>query len=144
MENVRGKLTYRRGGVVMTLNFDLDEQAENDDLVIAPTISATTPGERWTITVTPRTTVKLLTAELRVPVAVPPTSRIFVNGYQTWTESRELGPRDRIPSLNRLARSRCSMYGDYEYVTNPGFPGRFHGWTYGYVRTESDLLTLFA
>ena len=144
MENVRGKLTYRREGVVMTLNFDLDKQAENDDLVIASTISATAPGERWTVTVTPRTAVKLLTAELRVPVAVPPSSRVFVNGYQTWTESREMRPRDRIPSLNRLARSRCSMYGDYEYVTNPGFPGRFHGWTYGYVRTEPDLLTLFA
>ena len=144
MENVRGKLTYRRGAVVKTLNFDLDGPAENDDLVIAPTISTTAPGEHWTITVTPRTTVKLLTAELRVPIAVPPSSRVFVNGYQTWTESREMGPRDRIPSLNRLARSRCSMYGDYEYVMNPGFPGRFHGWTYGYVRTEPDLLTLFA
>jgi alpha-galactosidase len=144
MENVRGKLTYRCGAVLKTLNFDLDVQAENNDLVIASTISATAPGEHWTITVTPRTTVKLLTAELRVPVAVPPSSRVFVNGYQTWTESRELGPKDRIPSLNRLARSRCSMYGDYEYVTNPGFPGRFHGWTYGYVRTEPDLLTLFA
>jgi len=144
MENVRGKLTYRRGAVVKTLNFDLDGPAENDDLVIAPTIGTTAPGEHWTITVTPRTTVKLLTAELRVPIAVPPSSRVFLNGYQTWTESREMGPRDRIPSLNRLARSRCSMYGDYEYVTNPGFPGRFHGWTYGYVRTEPDLLTLFA
>ncbi|MCX6083854.1 MAG: alpha-galactosidase [Caldiserica bacterium] len=143
MEDVRGRLTYRREGVVVTLNFDLNGEAENDDLVIAPTIGAIAPGERWTVTVTPRTTVTLLAAELRVPVSVPPTSRIFVNGYQTWTESRELGPRDRIPSLNRLARSRCSMYGDYEYVTNPGFPGRFHGWTYGYVRTTSNLLTLF-
>lgn len=143
MENVRGKLTYRHEGVVTTLDFNLDGQVENDDLVIAPTIDITAPGERWTVTVTPRTTVTLLAAELRVPLAVPPTSRIFVNGYQTWTESRELGPRDRIPSLNRLARSRCSMYGDYEYVTNPGFPGRFHGWTYGYVRTKADLLTLF-
>src|SRR5450756_578865 len=96
MENVRGKLTYRRGAVVKTLNFDLDGPAENDDLVIAPTIGTTAPGEHWTITVTPRTTVKLLTAELRVPIAVPPSSRVFVNGYQTWTESREMGPRDRI------------------------------------------------
>jgi len=143
MENVGGKLTYRREGVVMTLNFDLDAQAENDDLIITPKVGASSPGERWTITVTPRAPVTLLAAELRVPIAVPATSRIFVNGYQTWTESRELGPRGRIPSLNRLARSRCSMYGDYEYVTNPGFPGRFHGWTYGYIRTESDLLTLF-
>ncbi len=143
MENVRGKLTYRREGVVMTLDFDLDGQAENDDLIITPKVGAISPGERWTITVTPRAPMTLLAAELRVPIAVPATSRIFVNGYQTWTESRELGPRGRIPSLSRLARSRCSMYGDYEYVTNPGFPGRFHGWTYGYVRTEPDLLTLF-
>ncbi len=143
MENVRGKLTYRRDGVIVTLKFDLDGQVENDDLVISPTIGAAVPGDHWIVTVTPRATVTLLAAELRVSVPVPPASRIFVNGYQTWTESRELGPRDRIAPLNRLARSRCSMYGDYEFVANPGFPGRFHGWTYGYVRARSDLLTLF-
>jgi alpha-galactosidase len=143
VEHVKGKLTYRRDGIIMTLDFDLISETENDDLVIGTTIQETAPGERWTVTVTPRTAMTLIAAELRVPVSVPPSSRIFVNGYQTWTESRELGPRDRIPSLNRLARSRCSMYGDYEFVTNPGFPGRFHGWTYGYVRTKSDLLTLF-
>lgn len=143
MENVRGKLTYRRDGVVVTLKFDLDGQVENDDLIISPTIGAAVPGDHWIVTVTPRATVTLLAAELRISVPVPPASRIFVNGYQTWTESRELGPRDRIAPLNRLARSRCSMYGDYEFVANPGFPGRFHGWTYGYVRARSDLLTLF-
>ncbi|MCE5192834.1 MAG: glycoside hydrolase family 36 protein [Candidatus Cryosericum sp.] len=143
MENVRGKLTYRREGVIATIDFNLDGGAENEDLVVTPVVEAAYPGERWTVTITPRTPVKLLTAELRVPLLVPPTSRIFVNGYQTWTECHELRPRDRIPSLNRLARSRCSMYGDYEYVTNPGFPGRFHGWTYAYVRSESDELTLF-
>ena len=37
MENVRGKLTYRRDGVVMTLDFDLIGKSENDDLVISPT-----------------------------------------------------------------------------------------------------------
>lgn len=143
MDNVRGKLTYRHEGVVATIKFNLTEPAENDDLVITPVTEVVELGERWTVTVTPRTSVKLLTAELRVPIAMPPASRIFVNGYQTWTESRELGPRDRIPPLNRLARSRCAMYGDYEFVANPGFPGRFHGWTYGYVRTASDRLTLF-
>ncbi|HWQ21566.1 MAG TPA: hypothetical protein VN478_02415, partial [Clostridia bacterium] len=143
MENVRGKLTYRRDGVVTTLDFTLGGQVENDDLTISPAISAVVPGERWTVTVTPRTAVTLLAAELRIPLPVPHGSHVFVNGYQTWTESRELGTRDRIPPLNRLARSRCAMYGDYEFVTNPGFPGRFHGWTYGYVRTGIDLLTLF-
>jgi len=143
MENLRGKLTYRREGAVATIDFSLTKPTENEDLVITPITEVADPGERWTVTVMPRRAVKLLTAELRVPLLIPPTSRIFVNGYQTWTESRELRPRDRIPSLNRLARSRCSMYGDYEYVTNPGFPGRFHGWTYAYVRSESDRLTLF-
>lgn len=143
MENVHGKLTYRREGVVTTIDFKLDKPFQNDDLVITPVITAAGPGERWTITVEPRIPVKLLIAELRVPLLIPATSRIFVNGYQTWTESRELAPRERIAPLNRLARSRCSMYGDYEFVTNPGFPGRFHGWTYGYVRTEPDRLTLF-
>ncbi|MHB8070855.1 MAG: glycoside hydrolase family 36 protein [Candidatus Cryosericum sp.] len=144
MEDVRGKLTYRCAGVVKTLDLDLTAPTENEDLVVTPAVTVVDPGERWTITVTPHASVKLLAAELNVHIAVPPTSRIFANGYQTWTESQELGTKDRIAPLNRLARSRCAPYGDYDYVTNPGFPGRFHGWTYGYVRTDDQHLTLFA
>jgi alpha-galactosidase len=144
MEDVRGRLTYRCEGVVKTLDLDLGAPTENEDLLATPSVTVVDPGERWTITVTPHASVKLLAAELNVHIAIPPTSRIFANGYQTWTESQELGTKDRIAPLNRLARSRCAPYGDYDYVTNPGFPGRFHGWTYGYVRTDDQSLTLFA
>lgn len=144
MDNVRGKLTYRSQGVVKTLDLDLDAPTENEDLLATPVVTPAGLGERWTVTVTPHVGVKLLAAELNVPMAIPPASRIFANGYQTWTESQELGTRDRIAPLNRLARSRCAPYGDYDYVTNPGFPGRFHGWTYGYVRAPDQSITLFA
>jgi alpha-galactosidase len=144
MENVRGKLTYRCEGVVKTLDLDLGTATENEDLVVTPAVTAVDPGERWTMTVTPHASVKLLGAELRIGLAVPPGSRIFVNGYQTWTESQELGTRNRIAPLNRLARSRCAPYGDYDFVSNAGLPGRFYGWTYGYVRSEDRKLTLFA
>jgi len=144
MENVRGKLTYRSQGVVKTLDLDLGTPTENEDLLATPVVTTTEPGQRWTITLTPRVGVKLLAAELNVHLAIPPASRIFANGYQTWTESQELNAKDRIAPLNRLARSRCAPYGDYDYVTNPGFPGRFHGWTYGYVRAPDQSITLFA
>lgn len=144
MENTRGKLTYRVEGIVKTLDLDLNAPTENEDLAVTPVVAPADPGERWTVTVTPHGGVKLLAAELNVPVEIPPNSRIFTNGYQTWTESQELGTRDRIAPVNRLARSRCAPYGDYDYVTNPGFPGRFHGWTYAYVRTPDQRMTLFA
>ncbi len=144
MENVRGKLTYRCDGVVKTLDLDLGVRTENEDLVATPVVTAIDPGERWTITVVPHVPLKLLAAELSVHLDVPATSRIFVNGYQAWTESQELGTKDRIAPLNKLAQSRYAAYGDYDYVMNPGFPGRFHGWTYGYIRATDHELTLFA
>ena len=92
--------------------------------------------------------------------------RIFVNGYQSWTDSREhavdslpelkkkADPGERktivrrtLHSLDRLPkfvvdRYSFDRYGDYGFVTYGKRRGQLHGFTYAYVRRGGNY-TLF-
>jgi len=74
-------------------------------------------------------------------------ARVWLNGYQSWTDSRELTRRDRMTGL--LGRPKALVrkyalngYGDYDFAEYRRSRGFFHGFGYGYVR-EQDRCTLF-
>ncbi|MBQ4253926.1 MAG: hypothetical protein II712_03775, partial [Erysipelotrichaceae bacterium] len=65
--------------------------------------------------------------------------KMFFNGYQTWTWSRELNASDVMRGLNRVngalkRRFGFDRYGDYHFISYPEKPGRFHGFSYCYFR----------
>ncbi len=73
-----------------------------------------------------------------------PDDRVFVNGWQSWTESCERSVQDTVTGLNRVPRSavrRWSMdsYGDYRFASYSLKPGRFHGWSYCYIRSKKTF-----
>ena len=66
--------------------------------------------------------------------------RIFLNGYQSWTDSFEHSIHDRMRGLNGtpaavVRKYGLDQYGDYQFLHYPNTPGRLHGWSYGYLRT---------
>lgn len=70
--------------------------------------------------------------------------RIFVNGYQSWTDSRELLIDERLKSYSQLVtplnkRFQFDKYGDYTFRKYSGKPGKFHGYTYAYIRMEDKI-----
>lgn len=50
--------------------------------------------------------------------------RFLANGFQSWSETRLLGPDDRLEGLRLLGFLK--PYGDYGWVDYPGRPGCFH------------------
>lgn len=70
--------------------------------------------------------------------------RIFVNGYQSWTDSREYFVTEKMTALSRLTEtfimSGTSKFigqnrsGDYTFCDFPRRTGVFYGFSYGYVR----------
>ncbi len=65
---------------------------------------------------------------------------VFCNGYQSWTESWELFPGNRMPSLTSQGRFlSLHRLGDSTFYAYPDKRGCFHGYSYGYLR-YSDLL----
>ena len=68
---------------------------------------------------------------------------IFLNGYQTWTDSIEHTVRDRMHGLNRIPKNLVekyafTQYGDYGFVDYPDKPGQLHGFSYGYIRLHTN------
>jgi len=64
---------------------------------------------------------------------------IFVNGYQSWTDSKEFFVNEKMKTLSRLAHTllpqyQFDKYGDYTFKKSSNKAGDFHGYTYGYIR----------
>ncbi len=65
---------------------------------------------------------------------------IFVNGYQSWTESNELYPGERIAALNSPGRLlSLQRSGDASFYPYSERKGRFHGYSYAYLRYPDRL-----
>ena len=65
--------------------------------------------------------------------------RLILNGYQTWTYCPEYRKQDKIRGLAHvpkllLDRYAFDRYGDYHFVDYPNKRGRFHGFSWCYLR----------
>ncbi len=69
--------------------------------------------------------------------------RIFCNGYQSWSESREYQLGEKIEQLKFWAKSR-QYFGDEHIQEIPRGKNKFHSWTYTYIKNQqvSNNLTL--
>ena len=70
---------------------------------------------------------------------MPPSEKMFFNGYQSWTYCPEYTVNDRIRGLSGLPgflnRALClDRFGDYHFVKYPARKGVFHGVSYCYFR----------
>ena len=86
-------------------------------------------------------------SELVLDLPCAPDDRLFFNGFQSWTISRELAPHERIPETHPFIRVAgrpfgTMRYGDEFFIDYSTRPGQFHGFTYMY-RRRGDVYTLF-
>ena len=73
--------------------------------------------------------------------------RLFFNGYQSWTDSREQTIDGRMYRLNKfpkflVKKFHLTAYGDIDFVRYGRKKGQMHGFSYAYVRDGGDY-TLF-
>lgn len=79
--------------------------------------------------------------------------KVFVNGYQSWTDSREYSVSEKMTSLNRHTerfikspfgrKTGFGRAGDVFFCDFPRETGVFYGWSYGYARNGRQV-DLFA
>ena len=71
-------------------------------------------------------------------------NRIFVNGYQSWTDSREYHPDEMMTVVNKLVSKKIfnsapSMGSDMHIVPQETKKGTFHGFSYSYIRNGINI-----
>lgn len=139
MEKFKLQLEYKVGKTVYSTNlfetehFKITYQAFCDHLVL--NLHAAMP-----------LTVRRLSVTL--PYAFMQNDRVFLNGYQSWTDCREYFTDDKPPCLAPYVKpyvmaTSARASGDYTFVEYDKRPGHFHGFSYGYVR-RAESYDLFA
>ena len=114
----------------------------NGDISAEITVS----GNRTKVTVSAKRDLRLLSAKLSEPYDYAPDCRIFVNGYQSWTDTREFRLPEGLhtvldkPEVVRY-KSHYAGHGDERF--HKYRRGCLHGYTYGYVRQASGGAELF-
>ena len=140
MEIISGKLSYIKDKRKLACNFSQSTETEAFSLIISR--SSENGGFRFTALLTPKTEFTISECTLLTDESLSNDNPLFLNGYQTWTDSGEVGLNCSIPRLNMLARPLIGMYGDYGFYKNRS--DKLHSWTYTYIRNAADAtVTLY-
>lgn len=137
LAHARGLLRYRSPRGRFFLLFDVSGGVAEDGRVRV-TSEASPEGLAVTIRALEDITVEAL--ELRAAHPFSSGERFFLNGYQSWTDSREFHRDETIHPFPRLLRPalerffRTNHYGDYDVVRASG--KHLRGFSYLYFRGE--------
>jgi len=143
MVSVQGTLSYIYRGKEFTWDFYALQSIERLGVRVTGEKLRSEIGYRFILSIEPSEEIELRQISLEMPIELGEEDRIFVNGFQSWTESREFAQHEKISCLAWPARLLLWPYGDYSLYRYPGKPGRFHGWTYSYIG-QGGSIELFA
>lgn len=143
MSKILVYLSWERDGIKKNVVFPVTEAYAHKDLTITPAVEATQSGQWITLHCMPHFPVTLTRLALQMAPEVERGDLMMVNGFQTWTQSRELGSEDQIPPLRWFVRRFLEPYGDYQIRKAPLKAGHFISWTYTYFRRPRRPFLLF-
>ena len=78
-----------------------------------PTHKGLKTAQRIQLTIHPKQDIVLQNIDIQYHRAFEAQERVFCNGFQSWTESREYHQEESIPTLRKIAQPFMGHYGDY-------------------------------
>ncbi len=108
---------------------------ENEDL----RLELCQKENRTTIRIKAKRPIKLITSSFEVPYHYDPDDHVFINGYQSWTDTREFGLHEHLHNLRRVPKFirkifHFDSYGDAWFMDYQ--KDQFHSFTYGYLKKK--------
>ncbi len=96
------------------------------------------------ITIIPKTSFAPVSAYVDFDFSYALSDKVYVNGYQSWSTSREYTADDVQPGLMGLGKfapvkNYCRIFGDYDFQDYSGKKGEFHSYSYTYVKRGEKL-----
>lgn len=145
LEAVQIHMMYLGANGRKSVSFSYSQK--NEDLCVDIKWNSHQDGMRLSVIIEPLKPLEVEAIYFEIPYTFTSDSSIFVNGYQSWTDSREFFPKERMKGISKIAgpvmkKYQFDKYGDYQFVQYSGKPGVFHGYTYGYVRKQEELLLI--
>jgi len=142
-----GHVEYDCAGSIRRETFSAGRDLENDTLSIRFERAASGSGESWLLRLDAKKKLRIKSLRLEIPYRFDRDDRMFLNGYQSWTDSKEFSRDDAMRAPSRLLRPllkkhNLTQYGDYTMVRYPEAPGMLHGYSYAYLRGPGETFML--
>lgn len=131
----KGTLIYEVDGKENELSFFTNENSCDDFVTIK--VEKVTEPLRVKVSVLPKVTVSIKALNFEQPVEYKEASKIMVNGYETWTESREFTIDECIPPLSKELWQMRNQ-GDYTFFSYTGEKGVLHSYGYTYIKNGEE------
>lgn len=106
-----------------------------------------TDDDRVRIRVVPAQALEFEEISIEAKLTVTPADRVFMNGYQSWTDSREYSINEKMRGINQIPmplvrKYNFDKYGDYGFVGYSSRKGDFHGFSYSYIRRRDEYMLM--
>lgn len=135
LENFRFFIDYKADGVKKT-----SDRMENADYAVSYKHSAS--GLK--LSIKPKKQIEMVKTSIVIDYDYKDDCKVFVNGYQSWTTTREYRKTDRQTGLRGAGKYWpvklfAEIFGDYFFTEYSKKCGFFHSFTYGYIKNEDKL-----
>ena len=141
-ESFIGELIYLEKGQRRTLAFNQGITKGGGPFEIALEVIGEEGRMTLRLTVTPDATQELVGLTMRMSQTVGSADQIFLNGYQSWTESRLFRTKEYIPPLRGPLPHLVNTSGDYTFYKGSHKPGQMHAWSFTSLQIK-DGPTIF-
>lgn len=100
--------------------------------------------ETFGVTVRSKSEIEIMKISAEFEYVFSPDDRIFLNGYQSWTDSTELPADGKVRGIDHIPaavtdRYSFRAYGDYGFTKYSRKKGHIHGFSYGYVKHSDGI-----
>lgn len=133
-----GSVTYKKGKT--KVSFDFSKSFENSDIRVETSFSDENVC-RAAVTLISKSPITLNSCRLFTDAKVGQKQKFYLNGYQTWTDSREFTLDETIKNINPLIKPIMGMYGDYNFFKYNR--NKLRSFTYTYLKVDGDKINLF-
>jgi alpha-galactosidase len=126
------KLAYTIKGVLF-------QTEKSDDAV---EINVATKQNRTTVILKAKIEIKIESIELTEPYAYNPNDLVFVNGYQSWTDTKEFTEKENLKNIYKVPKFIVNKFAFDKYGDAPFKKyrkGVLHGFDYSYFRGEKPV-----
>lgn len=139
----RGTVRYRYGRSEFNYTFQVGSGGKTPGIEIRSKLTQVDRGWRVTLTLVPAGEITISELTLEGNFRFSAGDRIFCNGFQSWTDSREFTVNERMKGLAAPARLfRLPRFGDAHFYPYAGKKGMLHSHTYCCISSEKGETTL--
>ena len=139
------KIGYTAAGEVRTVEVNAAGDARPAEAVRELGLVTRRAGSTWRVLATPARELTVTSVTATLACDVRSAASIFMNGYQSWTDSRERSVWANMPGLSHVPGKLVHSYnidwaGDYRFTRKDPLPGHQHGFGYVYLRYANKYL----